>query len=165
MRKLVGVLRSDEPAPPRAAGLRRALEDAAQDDPRTAIDLSPDAEALDPGPDVAATLHWIVLEALTNVRRHADRAQAVAIRVRVEAERALVLDIANDGVTARPTDPEEHCATGPEERYGLIGMRERLAALGGTLTAGPEPGDRWRITARVPVDGRRRSRDGAIEAV
>jgi signal transduction histidine kinase len=157
MRELVGVLRSDGPGPPKAAGLRRALEDAVQDDPRAAIDLSLDAEALDPGPDVAATLHWIVLEALTNVRRHADRATAIEICVRVEAARALVLDVANDGVAARPAGREGH--------YGLIGMRERLAALGGTLAAGPEPGDRWRVTARVPVDGRRRSRDDAIEAV
>jgi signal transduction histidine kinase len=159
MRELVGVLRSDGPGPAKAAGLRRALEDAVQDDPRAAIDLSLDAEALDPGPDVAATLHWIVLEALTNVRRHADRATAIEICVRVEAARALVLDVANDGVTSNGG------TAGPEEHYGLIGMRERLAALGGTLAAGPEPGDRWRITARVPVDGRRRSRDGAIEAV
>jgi signal transduction histidine kinase len=179
MRELVGVLRSDGPAPPRAAGLRRALEDAVQGDPRTTIDLSPDAEALDPGPDVAATLHWIVLEALTNVRRHADRATAIEICVRVEAGRALVLDVANDGVTNDGVTNDGVTSNGgtsnggtsnggtagPEEHYGLIGMRERLAALGGTLAAGPEPGDRWRITTRVPVDGRRRSRDGAIEAV
>jgi signal transduction histidine kinase len=160
MRELVGVLRSDGPVPPKTAGLRRALEDAVRDDPRAAIDLSPDAEALDPGPDVAATLHWIVLEALTNVRRHADRATAIEICVRVEAGRALVLDVANDGVAPGAAD-----SAGPAERYGLIGMRERLAALGGTLAAGPEPGDRWRVTARVPVDGRRRSREGAVEAV
>lgn len=159
MRELVGVLRSDGPAQAKTAGLRRALQDAVHDDPRTTIDLSPDAEALDPGPDVAATLHWIVLEALTNVRRHADRATAIEICVRVAAGRALVLDVANDGVTGNGA------TAGPEEHYGLTGMRERLAALGGTLTAGPEPGGRWRIAARVPVDGRRRSRDDAIEAV
>jgi signal transduction histidine kinase len=163
MRELVGVLRSDPPPLSPAAGIRRTLEEALRDEPRAAIDIARDAEDLDPGPDVAATLHWIVLEALTNVRRHAGRATTIEIGVRLEpggSRRSLVLDVANDGVTGgRKPDTAEVA------HYGLTGMRERLAALGGTLVAGPVGGDRWQVTARVPVDGRRRPRDDAIEAV
>jgi signal transduction histidine kinase len=161
MRELVGVLRSDAPARPRATAIRQALEEAVRDDPRATIDLSTEAEQLDPGPDVAATLHWIVLEALTNVRRHAGGATRITIGVRVEPgpRPALVLDVTNNGVTADPGTPDT------EAHYGLTGMRERLAALGGALAVGPEPEHGWQVTARVPIDDRRRPVDEPIEAI
>jgi signal transduction histidine kinase len=88
-----------------------------------------------------------MLEAFTNIRRHANDTRRIHVSVRLNGparSESLVLDIANDGVTAR-----DNGDTAPH--YGLIGMRERLAALGGTLHAGPEQDGRWRVTAKVPL--------------
>jgi signal transduction histidine kinase len=163
MRRLVGMLRADEdtvPVPP--TGIQAVLADVVGSDPRVTIEVADAAAVLQPGPDVSATLHWIMLEAFTNIRRHADDARRVQVSVRLDGttrSESLVLDIANDGVTARGDgDTASH--------YGLIGMRERLAALGGTLHAAPEQDGRWRVTARVPLvangmDGVRVHRGGS----
>jgi signal transduction histidine kinase len=145
MRELVGMLRSEDGLPDLpATGIRAALDRAVADEPRATVELPEDVESIDPGPDVAATLHWITLEALTNVRRHAQAATQIRITVRIDG-RMLVLEISNDG--AEPPS----AADDPRRRYGLVGMRERLAAVGGELTAGPEDSGRWRIDARVPI--------------
>jgi len=119
-------------------------------DPRVTIEVTEVAAALQPGPDVSATLHWIALEAFTNIRRHAQDARGIRVSARLDGaarSRSLVLDIANDGVTAQDNgDAASH--------FGLIGMRERVAALGGTVHAGPERGGRWRVTARVPLSAK-----------
>lgn len=145
MRRMVGMLRADEDAlPDPPAGIRAALADLARSDPRVTIEVTDAAAELAPGPDVLATLHWIMLEALTNVRRHAGGARTIEVSARLDGTDKLVLDIANDGVTAT-----DHGDAAPH--YGLVGMRERLAALGGTLDAGPQRDGRWRVTARVPL--------------
>jgi signal transduction histidine kinase len=145
MRELVGMLRSEDGLPDGpATGIRAALDRAVADEPRATVDLPADVESIDPGPDVAATLHWITLEALTNVRRHAQAATQIRIEVRLDGQ-MLVLDISNDGAEPASTADDRR------RRYGLVGMRERLAAIGGELNAGPEAGGRWRIDARVPI--------------
>jgi signal transduction histidine kinase len=153
MRRMVGMLRAGQdasPAPP--TGIRAILADVARSDPRVTIEVADVAADLQPGPDVSATLHWIMLEAFTNIRRHAEDAGRIQVSVRLDGParcESLVLDVANDGVTAQGDgDTASH--------YGLLGMRERLAALGGTLHAGPEQDGRWRVTARVPLDDRQR---------
>ena len=83
----------------------------------------------------------IVQEALTNVRRHAGRAQA---RVQLEyGERDLTVQIDDDG---RGTSSKASSSGGS----GIPGMRERTLALGGTLDAGPRPGGGFRVRARLP---------------
>jgi signal transduction histidine kinase len=93
----------------------------------------------------------IVQEALTNVRRHAGT--GATARVVVEyGEEELVLEIDDDGGAAAP-------AAGPvAEGTGIGGMRERAAALGGSLFAGPraveragEAGGGFRVVARLPL--------------
>lgn len=152
MRGMVGMLRAagDRPAPT-ATGLEAVLVGATRDDPRVRVELPDGTGMPDPGPDVSATLHWLVLESLTNVRRHATEATRISIRVAAEQRPpTLVVDVTNDGVTASGDD------VGAAARYGLAGMRERVAALGGTLHAAPEPGRCWRVTARIPLNGQRR---------
>jgi len=58
-----------------------------------------------------------------------------------------VLEIRNNGVDGVRTGGG----------YGLVGMEERVTALGGSLDAGPEPDHRWRTTARLPL----RAEEGA----
>ncbi|MGW2058002.1 sensor histidine kinase [Streptomyces sp. NPDC001840] len=90
--------------------------------------------------DLAA--YRIIQEALTNVRKHAGPAATAEVRV-VRIGAALEITVLDDGKgTGEPADGGGH---------GLIGMRERVTALGGTLTAAPRPGGGFRTRAILPV--------------
>lgn len=90
---------------------------------------------------VQLAAYRIVQEALTNVVRHsAARAATVAVR----AGRRLVVEVTDAG----PPGPAAEGAG-----FGLIGMGERAAAVGGTLTYGPLPGGGFRVRAELPLDG------------
>jgi two-component system sensor histidine kinase DesK len=91
--------------------------------------------ALPPG--VQAALAWVIREATTNVLRHSE-ARRCTIRLSVGS--SVVLAVENDGVPEPAGD-----GTGGS---GLAGLRERLAAQGGTLTAEPGPGS-FLLTATV----------------
>ncbi|GHD56491.1 two-component sensor histidine kinase [Streptomyces mirabilis] len=98
--------------------------------------------AEEPPDGVALTAFRIVQEALTNVVKHAA------------PTRCLVSVTAQDGVlTIGVTDDGPgpgHRPTVPGGDMGLVGMRERAVAHGGTLTAGPRPGAGFRILATLP---------------
>lgn len=88
------------------------------------------------------TLYRVVLEALSNVDRHAN-----ASRVRVEiqnCEGPLVLEVGDDGEGFNPQNP----AVDHRKRLGLVGMRERVEMLGGawSLTSSPGQGTTIRVT-------------------
>jgi signal transduction histidine kinase len=86
----------------------------------------------------------IVQEALTNVRRHAGQGAAVTITIEYRQD-DLVVCVVDDGGAAGPvTDPVT-------PGNGLGGMRERTAALGGSLTAGPRPDGGFDVRARLPL--------------
>ncbi|MEV0302048.1 sensor histidine kinase [Streptomyces prasinus] len=88
-----------------------------------------------------SALGWVVREAATNVLRHGDP-RWCAVEVRVLEERA-VLTVENDGA------PDG--TAGPGRGSGLIGLRERLAEIGGTLRAGPTGDGRFLLTAEVTL--------------
>jgi signal transduction histidine kinase len=93
--------------------------------------------------DVAA--FRIVQEALTNVARHAGPATAT---VRISyGDRDLSVQVDDDG-----RGLSAH-GSAPGSGKGLVGMRERVAALGGDLQAGPRPGGGFRVRACLPLDG------------
>jgi signal transduction histidine kinase len=93
--------------------------------------------------DVAA--FRIVQEALTNVGRHAGPATAT---VRVSyGDQELSVQVDDDG-----RGPSAH-ASAAGSGGGIVGMRERAAALGGELQAGPRPGGGFRVRARLPLGG------------
>ena len=83
----------------------------------------------------------IVQEALTNVVRHAGTCE-VNLSVRREAD-SLVVHVDDDGQS--PTAPQL------DQGHGLIGMRERAIALGGTFEAGTREGGGFTVTARLPL--------------
>ncbi|MEU5321876.1 histidine kinase [Streptomyces sp. NPDC021056] len=89
--------------------------------------------------DVQSALGWVVREATTNVLRHGDAGRC-AVDVRVTRE-CVVLKVENDGVAA-PSGPGGS---------GLAGLRERLAAVDGTLEAGPVGDGVFRVVASVPL--------------
>jgi signal transduction histidine kinase len=93
--------------------------------------------------DVAA--FRIVQEALTNVTRHAGPATAT---VRVSyGDRDLTVQVDDDG------RGQQGHGRAPGSGKGIVGMRERAAALGGDLEAAPRPGGGFRVLARLPLDG------------
>jgi signal transduction histidine kinase len=93
-------------------------------------------------PPIALAAYRIVQESLTNVVRHAGRV-AATVGLRQDGG-YLYVDVVNDGGAAPVAFSE---GTGA----GLAGMRERTAALGGTLDAGPRPGGGFAVCARLPV--------------
>jgi len=93
------------------------------------------------GVDLAA--YRIVQESLTNVLRHAGPATAT-VRV-TYGSRELALEVIDDGKGSAP----DAVANGG---HGIVGMRERAAAVGGTLDAGPRPGGGFRVHAVLPVE-------------
>jgi signal transduction histidine kinase len=92
---------------------------------------------------VSVTSYRLVQEALTNVRRHAGAVNSVAVRVEVGA-RDVTIQVSDNGRGAG-------VAASPDG-FGIIGMRERVAAVGGTFEAGPRPGGGWRVRAVLPLD-------------
>jgi PAS domain S-box-containing protein len=101
-----------------------------------------DAPQLDP--ERATALFRIFQETLTNVARHAA---ATAVHVRLaEDDGAVVLEVADDG-RGITTDQ----ARGRTGSLGVIGMRERAEAWGGSVTFAAEPGRGTTVTVRIPT--------------
>ena len=101
---------------------------------------------LDPGVELAA--YRIVQEALTNARRHAPGA-AVDVELHY-APGALWLRIRDNGPGPPATSPSPSAAT-PPGGHGLLGMRERAAAVGGELRTGAGNGGGFVVEAVLPA--------------
>ncbi|MEO3751509.1 histidine kinase [Streptomyces sp. B6B3] len=120
-----------------AAGIRCRIEDG-------------DSAAL-PEP-VQSALGWVVREGTTNMLRHAQPNHCT-VRLRRAPGGLVVLDMENDG--APPLAAGPLAAAGPGEGSGLAGLRERVTALGGSLTVERGPGDTFRLRAALPASGGR----------
>jgi signal transduction histidine kinase len=91
---------------------------------------------------VELSVYRIAQEALTNALKHTDPTNVtVTLAFR---DSGLELEVVDDGTTATP-----NAGTG----QGLVGMRERVALLGGELQTGPREGGGFRVAARLPVGG------------
>lgn len=148
VRRLVTMLRSPEQALPlTSGGLTEAVEAAVDGTANVDLRLAPGLENLTVTPETVSTVHRVVLESLTNIRKHAPDAQSITVAVgpAVEHGRALLrVDVQNDGVRS-----VRRSAGG----YGLVGMGERIDALEGSLTAGEHGDRRWRVLAELPLPG------------
>jgi len=100
------------------------------------------AEDLPAGIDASA--YRVIQEALTNTLKHA-RATTAEVALAVHPEE-LTIDILDDGHPAGP--PADG---GPHPGRGIIGMRERVALYGGSLTAAPRPQGGFQVHARFPL--------------
>ncbi|WP_246018817.1 sensor histidine kinase [Saccharothrix australiensis] len=144
MRGLVGALRQGEPdtaTTDLGADVLAAVERTRQSGipVRLRLDLPADLP-----PELGRSLLRLVQEALTNARKHATRPSAVDVEL-TRTPDAVRLVVADDGEGGRNRG---------EGGYGLVGMRERVALLGGRFTAGPVA-DGWRVCAELPWTGRR----------
>ena len=146
MRRLLGVLRHDQPAAlapqPQLADLPTLVDAARQAGVSVEMSAPPALGRVPPGVGVCA--YRIVQESLSNASQHAPGA-AVTVTVGHDAG-AVLLRVANGpGGPAGPSGNEH----GPG--HGLTGMRERVALLGGSLSAGPAPDGGFVVSAVLPL--------------
>jgi signal transduction histidine kinase len=149
LRRVLGVLRSEDPLPdgaryapqPTLDRLDELVGNVRGAGLAVTVETTGEPRPLPPGVELSA--FRIVQEALSNVLRHAPSARArVEIGYRPDG---LTLRVANTAPD-RPAPP----ARGPG--HGLLGMRERVAMLGGELAAGPVPGSGYEVTAVLPAE-------------
>jgi signal transduction histidine kinase len=147
MRRMVGTLRTEGPAElsPAAtlADLHRLADRSAALGLPVRLTLACRPEDLPPA--LVISVHRMVQEAITNAYRHARDATAVDVCITTAAPDLMVV-VRDDG---RPTRSARPATPG----YGLLGMAERAAALGGTFSAGPGPDGGWQVEARLPLAG------------
>jgi glucose-6-phosphate-specific signal transduction histidine kinase len=145
MRTMVGALRDREDAeltPQHGIADIERLAGSHDDKPRVQVRLTGDLDAL--GPAVGAATYRIAQESVTNALRHARNATRIDVQV-VGGQDAVRLTVRDDGEPVHAS----HVAPG----YGVVGMTERAALLGGTLVAGPRPDHGWLVDALLPRAG------------
>ncbi|MFF5365577.1 sensor histidine kinase [Streptomyces sp. NPDC013187] len=156
LRRVLGVLRSEHPGPeepfagtgdgttphapqPTLDRLDALVENTRAVGREVVTDIRGERRPLPPGVELSA--YRIVQEALSNALRHAPGAR-ITVRLGYEPD-GLAVEIVN----GRPTAPPPP-STGAG--HGLLGMRERVAMLGGTMTAHPWHWDGFKVTAFLP---------------
>ena len=145
MRTMVGALRDGGVAdlsPQNGIPDIERLASSLDDEPRVQVRLTGDLDAVSPA--VGAATYRIAQESVTNALRHARNATRIEVQV-VGGENAVELTVCDDG------DPVHASSVAPG--YGVVGMTERAAILGGTLAAGPRAGHGWVVDAVLPRAG------------
>jgi signal transduction histidine kinase len=157
LRSVLDVLRQGDEAPPRtpASGLAH-LDSLVSGAGATGLEVRTRVEGtprpLPAGTDLAA--YRIIQESLTNVTRHAGPATATVL-VRYGND-GLTVQVDDDGKGLESASGRQGTDSDRQDRRsgnGIRGMRERVAALGGDLDAGPRPGGGFRVLAHLPLDG------------
>lgn len=153
MRRTVGVLRDtgEEAADRRPVGDLAGIADLTDGfaSPIQQVTLRRDSAVSDDLPhEVQAAAFRVVQEALTNIRRHAADAAHIEVRLRDDAGR-LEVSVADDGRGGSQLPAAAHGGG-----FGLVGLKERVTALGGELHAGPRDEVGWEVRAVFPA-GRR----------
>lgn len=108
------------------------------------VDLKVDGDVADVPRGVGLAAYRIVQEALTNALRHADAYRAV-VRL-TNGSGLLSIDVTDDGRGPNGA---------PSRGHGLVGMRERVAVYGGSLSVGAGPDGGFRVAASLPYDPER----------
>ena len=117
-----------------------SLKSAGLDIATTVVGVAPQ---LSPGAELA--IYRVVQEALTNAMRYAPKAH-VQLEITYAPDHVLIY-VDDDG-------PGAPAGKVSNSGHGLVGMQERVAAVGGSLSVGPrEPGPGWRVHASIPVAG------------
>ncbi|AOT59312.1 MULTISPECIES: sensor histidine kinase [Streptomyces] len=112
----------------------------------TAVELLVRGEPRAYAPEVGQTAYRVVQEALTNVHKHAAGAEVVVRLAHREEEVAMQVE---NG----PSDAAATSARLPSGGNGLVGMRERVTALGGVFVSGPTEDGGFRVSAVLPAPG------------
>jgi signal transduction histidine kinase len=144
LRRVMGFLRSDAVTAPQPdlAALDALAESVRRAGLPVRVHRAQPVTEVDPV--VGLTTYRVVQEALTNVLRHAPGATGADVDLCFEGD-TLLVTVSDDGP---PTSAAE--ANG-SSGLGLVGMRERVGSLGGSLDAGPCPGGGFKVQARLPL--------------
>jgi signal transduction histidine kinase len=144
MRRLLGVLRQDQPAglapQPQLADLPALVDTARRAGVAVELSVPANLGAVPAGVGVCA--YRIVQESLSNASQHAPGAPVTVLVDTVPC--AVMLRVANGPGTATPRN-------GHGRGHGLTGMRERVALLGGSLSAGPTPAGGFEVSVELPL--------------
>ncbi|GGN14367.1 two-component sensor histidine kinase [Lentzea pudingi] len=135
MRRMIGMLRDDAPVAP-VAGIVD-IEPLVAAEPRATLEIHGDTGTLPL--EVASSVHRVVMESLTNIRKHAQEATTVDVQIQSTPDWVTV-KISNDGKPARQGNG-----------FGLVGLTERVQALGGRIKAGPGIDGGWVVDAALPT--------------
>ena len=142
MRRLLGMLRDDDEEQTRAPQPSLGRVEALAEEMRASglpveLDVAGVPNGIPPGIDVSG--YRIVQEALTNVLKHAGPAVArVSVHYTPDAVEITVADDGRGGLTGSGTG------------NGLLGIKERVAVVGGEIEAGPQPDGGFAVHARLP---------------
>ncbi|GAA2599390.1 histidine kinase [Actinomadura fulvescens] len=149
MRRMVGLLREAQDtggdSKIRPVGDLAQVEElvAAFTDPPATLEVAGGLGVL--APEVATSVHRIVQEALTNARKHA--ADATAVRVGIaRTPQGVEVTVRDNG--RGPSQAARRRM--PSGGFGLVGLGERVEALGGRIYAGPRPEGGWEVVAVLP---------------
>ncbi|MGN9812870.1 sensor histidine kinase [Micromonospora sp. BQ11] len=149
MRRMVGILRNPD-APPDAplaplAGVTELepLLTGFNGSTNAPARLHVDGDLNGLPVEVSTSAYRVVMEGLTNTRQHAPDARSVHVAVRRTPDWLLVR-VTDDGASPRTAPARGH-------GFGLIGLTERVRALGGTITAGPGVAGGWVLDAAFPL--------------
>jgi signal transduction histidine kinase len=151
LRRLVTVLRDpdvgDTPPFVEPGELRAALDEVVQRGRQVGLDIDSSVDPAVGGLDPVRGLAVLRLtqEGLTNVAKHAGTAARAEVSMRLLPDDTVLLEIVDGGGTSPPALPTAGDAPG----HGLVGMRERVELLGGSLSVGRE-GRGWRLSALLP---------------
>lgn len=150
MRRVVALLRDADDAATATAGpeqLTELVQRFKQHGPAVHLTLPTDQRPWPP--EVTTTVYRVVQESLTNIARHARHARSATVTITRDCT-SVSVEIDDDA-------PHSPLRRSHRSGYGLVGMRERVEALSGTLNAGPRPDAGWSVHATLPVpsgDGR-----------
>jgi signal transduction histidine kinase len=124
-------------------GILEAIEDRCSRLPlEVTLETSEGLRARRFGDNIEGAAYFFVTESLANVLKHADATRTTISLTHKDGR--LLLGVADDG---RGFDPDA------ASDGGLLGLRDRIRALGGTVTVASAPGSGTRITASLPVSG------------
>jgi signal transduction histidine kinase len=145
LRRLLGLLRNDDPDPltavPGLAALPGLIEPVSRAGITVALEAAGNPVRL--SEETEATAYRVVQEALTNVISHAGPCRVtVSLRYSVDS---LDVEVSDDGSAQAGTS---------RGGYGLTGLRERVIAVGGSVTAGPREGGGFTVRALLPAANR-----------
>jgi signal transduction histidine kinase len=151
MRRMVGVLRDPDSKPDAPLAPVSGVSDLetlvgqfdAAGGPTAKLHV--DGELAGMPVEVSTSAYRVVMEALTNVRQHAPEASSVDVWI-TRTPLQLMVRVRNDGPAARTPTVRERPG------YGLVGLAERVRAVGGRITAGPGVGGGWIVDAVLPLE-------------
>ncbi|MFH8533957.1 sensor histidine kinase [Streptomyces tendae] len=151
MSRMVGLLRTEGQGPreptvtPVLTSIGELVRRADSAQQPTTLEIADEVNADVWPPQLAKTVHRLVQEGLTNVRKHARTATAVQVRLGVEADRLVVR--VRDDATGQPRGRLRFRPSG----FGMVGLEERITELGGQLSSGPLPEGGWELAASIPM--------------